>query len=124
MLVDTNVVVDFLRGEEKAMDFFKGTETKRILVINWMEIVIGLPGKQGKIRLDKFFKSVGMEVVQIDEIISNEAGEILFDYRQKLGLDIADAFLAAAARVLNEKVCTLNMRHFKGISGVEVVRPY
>lgn len=124
MLIDTCVVVDFLRGEERAKDFLQKTKNMKILVINLMEIMVGLPGKENKSKIDKLMESVGVEVVLINELISRRALEVLTNYRQKLGLDIADAFLAAAARTLGEEVGTLNIRHFKGIEGVVARRPY
>lgn len=38
-----NILVDFLRGLRKAADLFDPTRGRRISIVTWMEVLVGLP---------------------------------------------------------------------------------
>lgn len=65
MIIDTNVFVDFLRGEEKARAFFETTRGLQTSVICVMELLAGLPKISHIKTLEKTLDSMQVRILPI-----------------------------------------------------------
>jgi len=120
-LVDTDVIIDVLRGIEEAKCYLLKLAEGGIAVstVTVAELFSGKetrdPVKREKIlRLLRHF-----EVIPVDKEIAILAGEIRRDY----GLHLGDAVISATAIVHGLTVVTGNVKHFSRVEGLSLLKP-
>ena len=121
ILVDTDVLIDFLRGYEEAISLV-AVNSDRILVstINVAELYAGVRGgedgpEQGALeRLLALFR-----VVPVDSGIARLGGLYRRDYGRSHGVGLADAVVAATAAVEEAALMTINVKHYPMFSGIQ-----
>jgi predicted nucleic acid-binding protein len=124
--IDSDVLIDHLRGVEAARSFLLEASkqtTLYISVVSMAELYAGQETRDDKkrSRLDEFLK--GFVGILIDGTIAQFAGVLQRDYRQPF----ADSIIAASAMQYNLRLVTKNTKHFQTVAkgeGLEVVRPY
>ena len=107
-MVDSDVVIWFLKGREKEAQLLKNLSKSGDLycsVVTIAEVRAGLTRQPGKIisQLANIFVPL-----EINLEIAQTAGA----FKQKYRLDIADMFIAATATVQNLNLVTYNKKHF------------
>lgn len=115
-LLDTNILIDFLRGVSAAHDELQRYREKSISIITWMEVLAGAPEGHEK-ATRQFLK--GFNVIHLDEEIAARAVSIRQQHRVKL----PDAVIWATAEVEKLLLVTRNTKDFpENFPGVRV--PY
>ncbi len=125
-LLDTTVLIDLLRGNEKAADFLDAAVAEKtplyVSVISAMELVAGC---RDKAEVDKAKHLISdFPLVQVSPAASAQAYELVLSYSKSHGLSIPDALIAATAIAQDVELATDNERHFGMIPGLKVFRPY
>lgn len=113
---DTNILIDFLRGDNRARDVF----ANQICVISrivWMEILIGVVGKKEEGMVRDFLSS--FEVMELTPEIAESAVVL----RAERNLRLPDAIILATAIALRCPLYTRNTKDFK-TTWSEVRVPY
>ncbi len=123
-LVDTDIVIDFLRRREYARDLllhWTGLGLAAISVLTHIEIFQGMrPREEEQISL--LFNS--LLSIPIDELIARRAGAIIKEQRaQGSTIGIADAIIAASAMQMNVPLLTNNVGHYQ-VPGIIVIRGF
>ncbi len=119
-LVDTDVLVDFLRGHSKAVAFVNAHSQRIILSsIVVAELYAGVKG-DAELRVLDNFVSI-FRVVPITPEIAKIGGLYKRDYGKSHGVGLADAILAATAEVEKAELKTLNVKHYPMSKGVQPV---
>ena len=120
-LLDTDVLVDYLRGSGPAVGFFKETQ-ERLLVsaVSVAELYAGVKGEEEETQLASFIAS--FEIVEVDLSIARQGGLFRNQYFRSHGVGLADALIAASAVRCDAHLITLNRKHFPMLSDIEV--PY
>lgn len=113
MLLDTDVIIEILRGRYAVRVKLDDLERQRVPVyctpISWAEVFAGLrPGEE--LPTEIFFLRRGQLIM--DAEIGRRAGGYLLHYGRSHGLEIADALIAASAASSGLQLWTLNRRHF------------
>ena len=121
MLVDTDVLIDFLRGHEPAVSFVN-LESDRIILsaIVVAELYAGVRGREGEAEqtaLDRFLSL--FRVVQVTAAIARLGGLYKRDYGKSHGISLADAVVAATATLENAELKTLNVKHYPMFDALE-----
>jgi predicted nucleic acid-binding protein len=113
-LLDTNVVVDFLKGRSEAVRYI-GALTARpcVSVVTVAEIFAGLSSQRGEIAARGFFAQC--RCLPLSQLIAEAAGHLVRHYRDSHGVDLPDALIAATADHHALRLATLNVRHFPSI---------
>ena len=126
MFVDTNIIIDSLRGEKNSKHFLeKHTGSIKISVIVKLELLEGLKTKSKIAVLNKkVFDALQISTVYIDEDVSVKAEGVFTDFRHSKGISINDAFIAATALVHDEELVTRNKKHFGFIPNLKILKPY
>ncbi len=110
-LLDTDVLVDFFRGESKAVAFVKANADRIILsAIVVAELYAGVKGEAEQTVLDNFISL--FRVVPISAAIAKAGGLYKRDYGKSHGVGLADAILAASAEAEHAELKTLNLKHY------------
>ena len=73
MLVDTDVIIWYMRGNEKARDYLDVNPYFQISVVTYMELVQGMRNKQELRALRRALRNWNVEVIYINEEISSKA---------------------------------------------------
>ncbi|HEU18337.1 MAG TPA: type II toxin-antitoxin system VapC family toxin [Deltaproteobacteria bacterium] len=111
ILLDTDVLVDFFRGFDKAVAFVNKCNDRIILSsIVIAELYAGVKGEAEQIALQNFISL--FRVVPIDATIGKAGGLYRRDYGKSHGVGLADAVLAATAEAENAELKTLNAEQY------------
>ena len=121
-LVDTNLIVDVLRGYKQSADFIDTLPNANISVITWYELIEGVENLDQLRSLNKYLS--GFEVIQVSEEISQRTLELMHLFNLPYGLKHDDALIAATCVEYGFTLLTLNLKHFKFIDGLTAVSPY
>lgn len=124
MFLDTDVLVDCLRGHPPAKGWLSHNSGVEFLVpgIVAMELVMGCPNQMELQRMRKLLASFRVVWPDVDD--GERAYELLAAYRPGSGLSIPDSLIAAMAIGRNAKLYTFNLKHFRAIAGLDVDEPY
>jgi predicted nucleic acid-binding protein len=123
LLIDSDILIDNLRGYEPARAYLKpfetGSKTGSISILTVTELASGqMTGIDEEARVRRLLSV--FEVIDFDFEIAWHAGEIRRKYRTR----IADAVIAATAIDSNLKLVTRNLSHFEPIQELNVEAPY
>jgi len=121
LLLDTDVLIDYLRGQAKAVAFLRKTR-RRLLVsaLTVAELHVGVREGAERQVLDDFLGL--MEVVAVTPEIARLGGLWRRDYGKSHGTGLIDALIAASAEIGGCTLATLNDKHFPMLEAVLV--PY
>lgn len=118
ILVDTDVLVDFLRGRDKAVALVKACSDRIILSsIVVAELYAGVKGEAELAALDRFVAL--FRIVPVTAEIAKAGGLHKRDYGRSHGVGLADAIIAATAMSENAELKTLNIRHYPMMKGLK-----
>ena len=120
-LVDTDVMIEFLRGNEKARQFIHTKINDMLLsAVTVAELYAGIREGNERELLSQFLNYVS--VVSIDTDIAKLGGLYKRDYGKSHGTGLADAIIAASANTANATLYTFNTKHFPMVNSLE--QPY
>jgi predicted nucleic acid-binding protein len=121
LLVDSDVLIDYLRGLPKAVAWLEGRqEALLVSAVTVGELYAGVRDGKERAALDAFVSA--FEVVPLDQAIAEKGGLMRRDYGQRHGTGLADAFIAATAELQDATIVTLNRKHFQMLNRILV--PY
>ena len=111
LLADTDVLIDFLRGIEKAVELVR-ENSENILVspITITELYAGARNEKERNDLDSFLAL--FQTIPVNGEIAKSAGNLKREYFKSHNLGMADCMIAATAIASNAKLKTLNVKHF------------
>jgi len=121
-LIDTDLVIDFLRGYPPGLEYIKRSIGISIHPVTALEILSGVKDKRGMQVADAFVKSAHM--VELNHADVTDAMAIVKGYRLRSGVGWADALVAATAIRLDATVVSRNRKHFDAIAGLRLETPY
>ena len=116
LLLDTNVLIDVLKGETTARDWLEEQQQPAISVITWIEVLVGCRTAESQTVeawLDSF------ERLPLDRDVARESVQA----RQRHGLKVPDAIILATARCHGLTLATRNSKDFPLNLG-DVLHPY
>ena len=117
ILVDTDVMVDYLRGRDAAVALVKGHADRILLsAIVVAELYAGVKGEQEQGVLDELLSV--LQVVPVGAGTARAAGLFKRDFGTSHGIGLADAIMAATARSENAGLSTLNVKHYPMFKGL------
>lgn len=120
LLLDTDVIVDYLRGRDEAAAFLEARPEPLLLsVITVAELYAGVRKGEERRVLEGFLSA--FEIIHLDKEIAQKGGLYRRDYGISHGVGLADALIAATAELQQARLVTLNARHFPML---EVEVPY
>ncbi len=121
-IIDTNVLVDYLRNLPQAGDFLNSLDNRAVSSITAMEVIQGSRNKK-ELEINSTFLS-NFEIVEITEDISSKALTLMKNYNLEYDLQVPDALIAATAMNQGKVLATRNKKDFEVIKGLEVYQPY
>jgi predicted nucleic acid-binding protein len=120
IVVDTSVLIDHLRGDERAHRTLRAAadEGERLVasVVTKVEILAGMrtdeePSTRRLMRV--------LDWIPVDDVIAEQAGQLANRYLPSHpGVDPVDYIIAATTRTLDAALWTRNVEHFPMIVGL------
>lgn len=121
LMIDTDVLIDYLRGYQEAIMYLNSITDKLWLsVITVAELYAGIKNNKEEKILNNFIQ--GFEVVNIDTEIAKLGGHFRKQYGKSHGTGLADALIAATANINAIQLVTLNGKHFPMLTAITL--PY
>ena len=118
LLVDTDVMIDFLRGHPKAVALVKKHSSRIILSsIVAAELYAGVRGDEELDALDNLISL--FRVIPVSASLARTGGLYRRDYCKAHGVGLADAIVAATAEAEDAELKTLNTKHYPMIKGLK-----
>lgn len=120
-LLDSDVLIDYLRGFSPAVNYFKTLgDAAAISVVSVTEIFSGARNEDEEAAMNDLFST--MIVIPVDENIAREAGRLRRRFFRSHQVETADALIAATSILHRLRLVTLNRRHYPMITNLLV--PY
>ena len=121
ILVDTDVLIDFLRGREQAVSFVD-LESDRIILSSIVvaELYAGVWGGKGDTEQSTLERFLSLfRIVHVTVAIARLGGLYKRDYGRSHGIGLADAVVAATATLENAELKTLNVKHYPMFNAIQ-----
>jgi len=111
MLVDTDVLIDYLRGNLLSVDFIEqNIDRVSVCSMTIAELYQGIRNKEERDLLDLFVSE--LRVYSITGDIAMKAGLLKREYGKSHSSGLADCIIAATAMSHGIELATLNLKHF------------
>lgn len=118
VLVDTDIMVDFLRGNPNAVTLIKKYSDRIILSsLVIAELYAGAKGDEELTILDDLVSL--FQIIPVSIAIAKAGGLYKNNYAKSHGIGIADAIIAATAQSENAALITLNIKHYPMIENLK-----
>jgi len=124
MIFDTDVLIWYFRGNQKAREFIAGVpyRERQVSSLCIMELVQGCRDRQEQRAVKEFIRENIAGVIHPNEDISGKAIALLEGHASADGLRTIDALVAATALREDVTFVTANHKHFKKITGLELLK--
>jgi len=122
ILVDTDVMIWYLRGNSQALDLFDNYPSFNMSVVSYMELLQGMRNKEELRTLRQALREWNAKVLHISEEISAKAMFYVERHYLSHTLEMADALIAATAISYGLPLLTANDKHYRIIKEVTIRR--
>ena len=113
MLIDTDVLIWYMKGNEKAYNAIENSENFFISVVTYMELVQGMRNQTELNTLRKSLRGWNAKILYISEEISVKAMFFLEQHYLSHSIQLADSLIGATAIAYGLPILTGNGRHYK-----------
>ena len=120
MIIDTDVLIWYLRGNTRAKKIINENIPFKISVITYLELIQGIQNKRELSILQRQLKKWRTEIIPINEIISIYAMYLVENYCLSHSLELTDALIAATVLETKEFLLAANDKHFKFIPNMQI----
>ena len=122
MLIDTDVIIWYMRGNDNARDYLNSNPRFRLSVIVYMELVQGMRNKQELQALRRALRNWKAEIIYINEEISSKAMFYVEQHYLSHSMYLADALIGATAVTHGLPLTTGNYKHYKIIKDLDITK--
>ena len=119
LIIDTDVIIWYLRGAEAAKKVIEENIPFSISVVTYMELMQGMNNKEETRIFQKQIQKWNIDIIQINKEISSRAMFYVQEYALSHSMMLADALIAATVVQTGETLLTANTRHYKFIPMIE-----
>ena len=119
-LIDTDVIIWYMRGNQNAFKALHRRHGFAISVITYMELVQGMRNKNELISLRKSLRSWGAEVIYVTEEISSKAMFYVEQHFLSHSVQLADALIGATAVSCGMPLLTGNAKQYSIIKEIKL----
>ncbi len=120
MLIDSDVLIWYMRGNENAKRIVTKAIPFKISVVSYMELVQGMRDKKELALLKKYLKLWGVNIIQITNEISTTAMNFVEKYFLSNSMELQDALIASTSLLHNEVIITANEKHYQFLPNIQI----
>ena len=122
MIIDTDVLIWYMKGNEKAYKAIEMANNFFISVVTYMELVQGMRNKKELNSLRKSIHSWDAKVLYISEEISSKAMFYVEQHFLSHSLQLADALIGATAVAYGLPILTGNDKHYRTVKDIQITK--
>ena len=122
MVIDTDVLIWYLRGNDKAFKLIENSDNFSISVITYMELVQGMRNKKELNSLRQALHTWNTKILYISEEISAKAMFAVEQHFLSHSMQLADALIGATAISYGLPLLTGNDKHYKIMKEIQLKR--
>jgi predicted nucleic acid-binding protein len=115
MLIDTDVLIWYMRGNVRAAKVLDPLPDPALSVVTYLELIQGMRDKRELKALQDTIRLWGAVILPISENISHKAMFLVEQYFHSHSLRLADALIGATAIEHGQSLLTANVRHYRVI---------
>ena len=120
MIVDTDVLIWYLKGNENAFEVIEDLNNFSISVVTYMELVQGMRNKKELNILRQALKIWNTQLLYISENISAKAMFFVEQHFLSHSMQLADALIGATAITCGIPILTANDKHYKILKDLQI----
>lgn len=120
ILVDTDVLIWYLRGNENAKNRIHSIGDFCISGVTHIELVQGMRNKEELRLFQKTLRQWNTKTIYMNEEISAKALFYVEEYFLSHSMELADALIASTATMYGMKLLTANDKHYRVIKELEI----
>jgi len=119
-LLDTDVIIWYLRGNKNAYDLIHSLNVFAISAVTYMELVQGMRDKIELRQLKRTLKQWNVKTIYMSEEISSLALFYVEEYFLSHSMQLADALIGATCSNYGLTLCTANDKHYRIINDLDI----
>ncbi|MBW1787467.1 MAG: type II toxin-antitoxin system VapC family toxin [Deltaproteobacteria bacterium] len=120
MVVDTDVLIWYMKGNEKAYKIIEKSHNFFISVVTYMELVQGMRNKNELNNLRRALHVWNSKILYISEDISVKAMFFVEQHYLSHTIQLADALIVATAITYGMPILTGNDKHYKILKDIQI----
>ena len=120
MIIDTDVLIWYMRGNEKAYEIIEKSNTFFISVVTYIELVQGMRNKKELNNLRKALRGWNAQILYISEEVSAKAMFYVEQHFLSHSIQLADALIGATAITYGFPILTANDKHYKAMKDIQI----
>lgn len=120
VMIDTDVLIWYLRGNDRAYETIENLSNFSISVITYMELAQGMKNKKELNSLRQALHGWNARIVYLSEEISAKAMFFVEQHFLSHSIEIADALIGASAIAHGLPLLTGNDKHYKVMGDIEI----
>jgi predicted nucleic acid-binding protein len=120
VVIDTDVLIWYLRGNDKARQLIDKLDSFSISVVTYMELVQGMRNKKELNNLRQALHAWNTRILYISEEISAKAMFAVEQHFLSHSLQLADALIGATATSYGLPLLTGNDKHYKIMKEIQL----
>ena len=120
MLIDTDVLIWYMKGNENAYELIENSKNFFISVVTYMELVQGMRNRNELNNLRKALHAWNSKILYISEEISVKATFFVEQHYLSHSVQFADALIGATAVSYGLPILTGNERHYKILKEIQI----
>ena len=120
MLIDTDVIIWYMRGNSNALKTIEQHKGFAISVVTYIELVQGMRNKKELLLLRKALKLWDTKIIYITEEISSKAMFYVEQHYLSHSVELADALIGATAVSHGLSLLTGNDKHYKVVKEIKL----
>jgi predicted nucleic acid-binding protein len=123
VVFDTDVLVWFFRGSDRAFHFLSRVAHahRTVSSLTLMELIQGCQSRSEMRHAKGFVLDNIPHLVHPDDAISHRALDLLERHAAAHGLRVVDALIAATVLEIGAVLATGNVRHYRSVAGLELL---
>ncbi len=119
-LIDTDVLIWYLRGNQKAYELIHSLSGFCISSITYMELIQGMRDKKELKLLQQTLKNWDVKTIFVSEEISAKALFYMEEYFLNHCMRLADLLIASTATSFGLTLITANDKHYKIVKEIDI----
>ena len=120
MIIDTDVLIWYMRGNEKAYEIIENSQTFFISVVTYIELVQGMRNKKELNNLRKALHGWNAQILYLSEEISAKAMFSVEQHFLSHSIQLADALIGATAIAKGFPILTANDKDYKIMKDIQI----
>jgi len=120
MIIDTDVLIWYMKGNEKAYKVIESSKNFFISVVTYLELVRGMRNKNELHNLRRALRVWNSKILYISEEISVKAMFFIEQHYLSHFIQLADALIGATAIAYGLPILTGHAKHYKILKDVQI----